>query len=69
MEAYKVLIQRIEYQCNYASENSTFEDSKSSLGNTLIDAMKYYSIIDEPDEVYSSKVIAVLDATSVENEK
>ena len=36
-----MLIQRIEYQCNYASESSTFEDSKSSLGNTLIDDMKY----------------------------
>ena len=64
-----MLIQRIEYQCNYASESSTFEDSKSSLGNTLIDAMKYYSIIDEPNEVYSSHIIAVLEASSEVNEK
>ena len=64
-----MLIQRIEYQCNYASESSTFEDSKSSLGNTLIEAMKYYSIIDEPNEVYSSHIIAVLEASSEVNEK
>ena len=64
-----MLIQRIEYQCNYASESSTFEDSKSSLRNTLIDAMKYYSIIDEPNEVYSSHIIAVLEASSEVNEK
>ena len=64
-----MLIQRIEYQCNYASESSTFEDSKSSLGNTLIDAMKYFSIIDEPNVVYSSHIIAVLEASSEANEK
>ena len=64
-----MLIQRIEYQCSYASESSSFEDSKSSLGNTLIDAMKYYSIIDEPNEVYSSHIIAVLEASSEANEK
>ncbi len=57
-----MLIQRIEYQCNYASDSSTFEDSKSSMNNTLIDAMKYYSIVDEPSKVYSSKVVAILDA-------
>ncbi len=64
-----MLIQRIKYQCNYASESSTVEDSKSSLGNTLIEAMKYYSIIDEPNEVYSSHIIAVLKASSEVNEK
>lgn len=64
-----MLIQRIEYQCNYASESSTFEDSKSSLGNTLIDAMKYYSIIDEPNEVYSSPIIAVLETASEASKK
>lgn len=64
-----MLIQRIEYQCNYASECSTFEDSRSSLGNTLIDAMKYYSIIDEPNAVYSSHIIAVLEESSEANEK
>ena len=42
---------------------------KSSLGNTLIEAMKYYSIIDEPNEVYSSHIIAVLEASSEANEK
>ena len=57
-----MLIQRIEYQCNYASDSLTFEDSKSSINNTLIDAMKYYGIVDEPSKVYSSKVIAILDA-------
>ena len=64
-----MLVQRIEYQCNYASESSTFEDSKSGLGDTLIDAMKYYSIIDEPNEVYSSHIIAVLEASLEANEK
>lgn len=57
-----MLIQRIEYQCNYASDSSTFEDSKSSVNNTLIEAMKYYSIVDEPSKVYSSKGIAIIDA-------
>ena len=64
-----MLIQRIEYQCNYVSESSTFEDSKSSLGNTLIDAMKYYSIIDEPDKLYFSPIIAVLEVSSEVNDK
>ena len=64
MEAYSVLVQRIDFQCNYASESSSFEDSTSSICNTLIDAMKYYSIIEEPDEVYSSPILAVLDSPS-----
>lgn len=57
-----MLIQRIEYQCNYASDSSAFEDTKSSLSNTLIDAMKYYSIVKEQDEIYSSQVVAILDS-------
>lgn len=56
-----MLIQRIEYQCNYASDSSLFEDTKSSLSDTIIDAMKYYSIVEEQDEVYSSHIIAILD--------
>ena len=59
-----MLVQRIEYQCNYASDSSIFEDSKSGMNNTLIDAMKYYSIVDEPDIVYSPKIIAILDDSS-----
>lgn len=55
-----MLVQRIEYQCNYASESMKFEDSKTSLPNMLIDVMKCYSIIVEPNVVYSSQPVTTL---------
>lgn len=61
-----MLVQRIEYQCNYASESLAFENSRSSLENTLIDVMKYYSIIEEPDEVYSFPIIVATEESSAE---
>lgn len=56
-----MLIQRIEYQCNYSSRSSTFENSKSSECNTLIEAMKNHCVVEEPVVVYSSPELEILE--------
>ena len=58
-----MLVQRIEYQCNYSSKSSTIEDSKSSECNTLIEAMKNHSIVEEPVVVYSSPEVELFEPT------
>lgn len=56
-----MLVQRIEYQCNYSSDSLSSESNKSSLQNTLIEAMKYYSIINETEKFFPSNIVAVID--------
>ena len=53
-----MLIQRIEYQCNYSSRSSTFENSKSSECNTLIEAMKNHCVVEEPVVVYEKRYLS-----------
>ena len=55
-----MLVQRIEYKCNYHSDSLTFGNSKSSSPTALIEAMKYYSIVEESAQVFPSQVVAVL---------